>query len=153
MDINRVAALLHIVKEAAGHPAQLGALGGLAMKELLEHNRDAKVEHDKYLAEQAKAAAAKKLDEAVKAKKIAEDEAKKAELTNKPQQPPLPPGVQVAKDREDRAKQDVALAEARAKKANETKNEPDEAESAGSEEPKIVRRAIPADEYDTNRVD
>ena len=84
LDIERINGLLSIVKEASGHPAKLGGLVAMAMKELEGHSNNAKIEHDKIIAQEQKDAAAKKADEAAKAKKLAEEEAKKAELTSRP---------------------------------------------------------------------
>lgn len=90
LDIDRINGLLSIVKEAAQHPTQLASLGTLAMKELRDHNAEAKKEHDTFLAEQAKEAAAKKTEADLKAKKLADEELEKAELTGKPQEVKAP---------------------------------------------------------------
>ena len=95
LDIERINGLLSIVKEASGHPAKLGGLVAMAMKELEGHSNDAKIEHDKIIAQEQKDAAAKKADEAAKAKKLAEEDAKKAELTSRPV--PKPTSVPTAR--------------------------------------------------------
>lgn len=45
LDLDTINGLLNIVKEAAGHPTKLSALGALAMKELEGHNAEAKKAH------------------------------------------------------------------------------------------------------------
>ncbi len=90
LDIDKINGLLKIVKEAAGHPTKLRSLGALAMRELEAHDAEAKKEHDGLLAKDAAEAARVKADATAKAKKLADEEAKKAELTSKPQVPVRP---------------------------------------------------------------
>lgn len=84
LDLDRVNGLLNLVKEAAQHPAQLAPLGQLAMRELQGHAAEAKKEHDKILVEEAAKAAEVKAAADVKAKEIADKDAKSAALTSKP---------------------------------------------------------------------
>jgi Skp family chaperone for outer membrane proteins len=84
MDINRIAALLHIVKEASGHPAKLSSLAAAAMKELEGHSAVAKKELEEQLKAEAEEAAKVKAVEQDKAKKIAEEEAKQQSLALRP---------------------------------------------------------------------
>jgi hypothetical protein len=84
MDIDKINGLLNIVKEAAGHPTKLAALGVMAMKELEGHAKDAKIAHDKILADEAKEAAAKRQDELNKQQKDAKNDERSARLTSQP---------------------------------------------------------------------
>jgi hypothetical protein len=78
LDLDKINGLLNIVKEAAGHPTKLAALGTLAMKELEGHNADAKKAHDEIIkAENEEAAAKQKALDDAEAKRLANEEALK----------------------------------------------------------------------------
>jgi hypothetical protein len=93
LDIDRINGLLTIVKEAAGHPTKLRSLGALAMRKLEGRDADAKKEHDELLKKDAADAAKAKADADAKAKRIVEEDAKKNELTSRPQVKAVVPKV------------------------------------------------------------
>src|ERR1700693_4570248 len=78
LDVDRIRVLLELVKEAAGHPTKLKAIGALAMRELEAKDAEAKKEHDELLKKDAAEAAAAKAKADAEAKKIVEAEAKVA---------------------------------------------------------------------------
>src|ERR1700693_6065959 len=78
LDVDRIRVLLELVKEAAGHPTKLKAIGALAMRELEAKDAEAKKEHDELLKKDAADAAAAKAKADAEAKKIVEAEAKTA---------------------------------------------------------------------------
>lgn len=90
LDLDTINGLLNIVKEAAGHPTKLSALGALAMKELEGHNAEAKKAHDEIIkAENEEAVKKRQADLEAQAKAVKEEE-RKAHLTNQPQEPARP---------------------------------------------------------------
>jgi hypothetical protein len=92
MPVDRINALLNIVKEASGHPTKLSGLVAMAMKELEGHTTDAKKEHDEIIAKEAAEAARKRQAELDKQAKAMREEEGKAKLTSQPQEvkPPAP---------------------------------------------------------------
>ena len=92
LDLDKINGLLNIVKEAAGHPTKLAALGALAMKELEGHNAEAKKAHDEIAKAQNAEAAKKRQAELDKQAKALAEEQRKAHLTSQPQEvkKPLP---------------------------------------------------------------
>ena len=74
MSGTRVAELLHIIKEAAGHPGKLPGITAMAMRELADLEAEAKKEHEALLAKENEALAKQQAEATEKAKKVAEAE-------------------------------------------------------------------------------
>lgn len=83
IDLDRVLALLRVVKEAAQHPAKLAPLGQLAMKELEGHSAEAKEEHDAIVKKEKEEADAKQLEEFNKRQAAIAKEKEEAEANAK----------------------------------------------------------------------
>lgn len=138
LDIDRINGLLSIVKEASGHPAKLSGLVAMAMKELEGHSAEAKKEHDKILADEAKALAAAKASDADKAKRLADEEARKAHLTSQLQ----PTAQQIAEKKKVEEAKAKAEADAEAKRVAEQEEQERQRKSqeVQADGPETVRR-------------
>lgn len=93
LDLNKINGLLNIVKEAAGHPTKLSALGALAMKELEGHNAEAKKAHDEIIKAENEEAAKKRQAGLDKQQKAQAEEQRKAHLTSQSQEAEKPKPV------------------------------------------------------------